>query len=184
MLVYLAYLLIFVHIALGTLQYEDHPFYWILLIGGFCCISSLHLYSGWKVGKERKETTITFQEAGYFEVGHLDEIGEGEAKMVLINGENIAVFKYEGKVSAVNNICSHQMGPLGEGKIVDGCITCPWHGYQYLPANGQSPPPFKEKLPTYRVKVWQKKIWIDPKPLAPGTFVAPALINTKRYEEK
>ena len=25
---------------------------------------------------------------------------------------------------------------------MDGCITCPWHGYQYLPHNGQSPPPF------------------------------------------
>mgnify|MGYP003753304843 CR=1 FL=1 len=48
----------------------------------------------------------------------------------------------------MHNVCKHQMGPLGEGKIIDGCITCPWHGYQYLPANGQSPPPFTEMVKT------------------------------------
>ena len=29
-----------------------------------------------------------------------------------------------------------EWGPLGEGKIVDGCITCPWHGFQYRPQDG------------------------------------------------
>jgi nitrite reductase/ring-hydroxylating ferredoxin subunit len=32
---------------------------------------------------------------------------------------------------------SIQNGPLGEGRIVDGCITCPWHGYQYRPDTGR-----------------------------------------------
>jgi hypothetical protein len=37
---------------------------------------------------------------------------------------------------------------LGEGKIVDGCITCPWHGYQYRPADGVAGP-FTERA-TFR----------------------------------
>ena len=95
----------------------------------------------------------------------------------VVNLENIAVFKYDGKIAAVNNICKHQMGPLGEGKIVDGCITCPWHGYQYLPENGQSPPPFTEKLSTYEVRIAGNRVWVNPKPKAEGTFVEPAKIT-------
>ena len=87
--------------------------------------------------------------------------------------ERVAIFKYEGKLSAIHNVCKHQGGPLGEGKIVDGCITCPWHGYQYLPHNGQSPPPFTEKVHTYALKVLESTIYIDPKPFAEGTEVEP-----------
>ena len=47
-------------------------------------------------------------------------------------------------------VCQHQNGPLGEGKVVDGCVVCPWHGYEYRPETGASPPPFTEKVPTYR----------------------------------
>jgi len=68
------------------------------------------------------------------------------------------------------------MGPLGEGMIIDGCITCPWHGYQYNPENGQSPPPFTEKVKTYKVKIVKDIIWVNPEPLDEGTFVEPAQI--------
>jgi nitrite reductase/ring-hydroxylating ferredoxin subunit len=66
---------------------------------------------------------------------------------------------------------------LGEGKILDGCITCPWHGYQYLPHNGQSPPPFTEKVSTYDVKVEEGNVWLNPEPFAEGTERPGAAIN-------
>ena len=68
------------------------------------------------------------------------------------------------------------MGPLGEGKVIDGCITCPWHGYQYLPENGQSPPPFNEQLATYHTKIIDGFIWVDPRPESEGTSVTPSKI--------
>ncbi|MEL7090079.1 MAG: Rieske 2Fe-2S domain-containing protein, partial [Planctomycetota bacterium] len=92
--------------------------------------------------------------------------------------ERIAVLRYDGRVSAVSNVCAHQHGPLGEGKVVDGCLTCPWHGYQYHPHNGQSPPPYTEKIPTYQVKIEGTRILVNPKPLPPGTPVEPAKIMT------
>ena len=70
-------------------------------------------------------------------------------------------------------MCKHQGGPLGEGKIIDGCITCPWHGYQYLPHNGQSPPPFTEKVSTYQLKLEGDTIYINPKAFEEGTEVEP-----------
>jgi sulfoxide reductase heme-binding subunit YedZ len=176
MMVYIAYGLLIAHIALGTLQYEDDLFYKILLTGGFLLISGLHIYTGRKEVKALKSLRDTLQKEGYYLVGQLADINEKCAKTVFVNGQNIAIFKYDGKVSAVNNVCRHQMGPLGEGKIIDGCITCPWHGYQYLPENGQSPPPFKEKLETYQVRLNGKEVWVNPTPFPEGTFIEPATL--------
>ena len=80
----------------------------------------------------------------------------------MAEGQSIAVFKYDQKISAVSNTCKHQNGPLGEGRIIDGCITCPWHGYQYLPDSGTSPPPFQEKIATYQVLLEEGMVWVNP----------------------
>jgi nitrite reductase/ring-hydroxylating ferredoxin subunit/DMSO/TMAO reductase YedYZ heme-binding membrane subunit len=178
MLVYVAYALLIGHIALGTLQYEDDLFYKILLGGGCFLIAGLHLFTGMKERKRLKAEADALEREGFYKVGLLGEIEEKRARTIFVDGQNIAVFKYDGKVSAVNNICRHQMGPLGEGKIVEGCITCPWHGYQYLPENGQSPPPFQEKLETYEVRLRGEEVWVNPVPRGEGTFVEPAKINS------
>jgi len=95
---------------------------------------------------------------------------------VKVGPENIAVFRYDNKISAVSNVCKHQNGPLGEGKIIDGCITCPWHGYQYYPHNGCSPPPFTEKVSTYKTMIEHDEVWVHRKPLPEGTEVEPTKI--------
>jgi len=177
MSVYLAYGMIILHVALGSLQYEDHPGYWMLLILGFLTITTLHIYAGFIERRRLNADKNKLQESGFYEVCSIDELEENCAKSVFIDGENIAIFKYDGKLSAVHNVCKHQMGPLGEGKIVDGCITCPWHGYQYLPENGQSPPPFTEKVKTFEVKTIKDIIWVNPTPKEEGTFVEPAKIK-------
>ncbi|MFT5833644.1 MAG: sulfoxide reductase heme-binding subunit YedZ [Cognaticolwellia sp.] len=175
--VYFAYGLIVLHVATGTLQYDDSSLYSILLIGGFVTISGLHLYVGRQETKRLKAEKDNAKKNGFYEVLSIKDISEKCATTVFINDENIAIFKYDNKVSAVHNVCKHQMGPIGEGKIVNGCITCPWHGYQYLPENGQSPPPFTEKLNTYEVKIIKGKVWVNPTPKAEGTFIEPAKIK-------
>src|SRR5690606_22288973 len=96
----------------------------------------------------------------------------------MVGGERIAVFRHEGTLSCVSNVCAHQNGPLGEGTIVDGCITCPWHGYQYRPEDGQSPPPFTEKIPTFNLRVIEGRVQVDPRPNPAGTRVEPVVILT------
>ncbi|MFK7970621.1 MAG: Rieske 2Fe-2S domain-containing protein [Bacteroidia bacterium] len=178
MLVYVAYALIFMHVATGALQYETNPIYWVMLVGGFTVVAALHIASGIKENRKLR-TQYALKEEGYYEVCSLNDLEENCGKSVFIDAENIAIFKYNGKVSAVNNVCKHQMGPIGEGRVIDDCITCPWHGYQYLPANGQSPPPFDEKLSTYRVKLLGNMIWVNASPLPEGTFVEPAVYGKK-----
>ena len=179
MMVYIAYGLILMHVMLGVIQLEQSPG-WIAATGfGMLVVTGLHISSAIIERKQRKQTSFPSDQE-FVEVCKVSEIAENRAKMALIKGQNIAVFKYDGKVSAVNNYCRHQGGPLGEGKIVDGCITCPWHGYQYLPGNGQSPPPFTEKLETYDVKVVGDKVLVNPKPYPEGTERPPAEINSNK----
>jgi nitrite reductase/ring-hydroxylating ferredoxin subunit len=107
----------------------------------------------------------------------INDIPENKAKVVTVGGERVAVFRYDNKIAAISNVCKHQNGPLGEGRIIDGCVTCPWHGYQYLPHNGCSPPPFTEKVPTYDVSIVGSDVWIDPVPYPAGTERKPVLVN-------
>ena len=65
------------------------------------------------------------------------EISQGEAKEVLIDGRVIAaIFRTEQGLFALDGMCSHQGGPIAKGSVVDGCVTCPWHGWQYELATG------------------------------------------------
>ncbi|NER14605.1 Rieske 2Fe-2S domain-containing protein [Leptobacterium flavescens] len=172
MMVYLAYALIILHVFLGAFQQETSPFTIGFLSIGFVVIAVLHLAAGFKerrtdIAKAEKD------EVNWLYVCTVDEIEENRAKIFTVGKERVAVFKYEGKLSAIHNVCKHQGGPLGEGKIVDGCITCPWHGYQYLPGNGQSPPPFTEKVATYELKLAADKIYLNPEAFPEGTEVQP-----------
>ena len=177
MLVYVAYALVVAHVALGVLQVETHPVLTTFLVVGCVWIVGLHLVTGFK---ERAGDVALDDEAagdGFVEVCGVDEIPENRSRTVCLSGERVAIFKYEGKISALSSVCKHQNGPLGEGKVVDGCVVCPWHGYQYLPSSGSSPPPFQEKVPTFRAKVVNGRVHVDPKPLPPGTEVEPAKIE-------
>ena len=174
MLVYLAYALIIAHVFLGAFQQETSPFTIGIMILGFIVISSLHIITAFRESKI--DNTKAEEKEGWLKVCGIDEIEEDRAKIFTVENERVAVFKYEGKLSAVHNVCKHQGGPLGEGKIIDGCITCPWHGYQYLPHNGQSPPPFTEKVATYEVKLAGTTVYINPKAFEEGTTVEPTPI--------
>jgi sulfoxide reductase heme-binding subunit YedZ len=178
MFVYLAYFLVVMHVMLGVIQYETNPVFIIIMAVGAVTLITLHLIAGMR---EVKKDNIQYKlhQNGFVKVCDVNDIVENRGKMFCIEKERIAVFKTQGKLFAVNNVCKHQNGPLGEGKVVDGCITCPWHGYQYLPHNGQSPPPFKEKVSTFDVKLDGNDVWVNPLPYPEGTERPGAIIETE-----
>lgn len=171
MMVYLVYALILMHVFLGTFQQEASFFTAGFLLVGFVVITTLHLRAAFKEAKI--DGFVGNQNDGWLAVCQANEIEESRAKIFTVGDERVAIFKDKGKLSAVHNVCKHQGGPLGEGKIVDGCITCPWHGYQYLAHNGQSPPPFTEKIKTYELKIMNNTVYINPEAFAEGTEVTP-----------
>jgi nitrite reductase/ring-hydroxylating ferredoxin subunit/DMSO/TMAO reductase YedYZ heme-binding membrane subunit len=177
MMVYVAYGLLIGHVTLGVLQSETSPLLAGVLGVGLTVVTALHIAAG--LVERRKDVERAAESDGYIPVCSVEKIPEKRACVVACGGERVAVFKYDGKVSAISNVCQHQNGPLGEGKIIDGCITCPWHGYQYLPDTGASPPPFTEKVPTYRTRVIGDQVFLHPTPLPPGTRVEPARIHNE-----
>jgi methionine sulfoxide reductase heme-binding subunit len=181
MLVYVAYALLIAHVTLGVLQSETSSILAALLGVGMTFVLSLHLLAA---QRERAvdAAQATVAKDGFVEVCRVDEIPNHRARIVSLSGERVAVFKYDGKVAALSNVCQHQNGPLGEGKIIDGCVTCPWHGFQYLPESGASPAPFTEKVPTFQVKIVDGKVFVHPQPNPPGTFVKPAYVGAKEVE--
>jgi len=170
MAVYAAYAAIVLHVAFGALRSESHPLLAIATGAGMAWLLTLHVAAAFRERAGDRDTNCV---EGWVDAGPVGEIPDGRARVVCA-GERIAVFRYGGKISAVSNLCRHQNGPLGEGRVLDGCITCPWHGYQYLPGNGRSPAPFTEKVPTYDVRVTGGRVYVNPNPHPPGTPVEPA----------
>ncbi len=171
MMVYIAYAMLIFHVVLGALQNEKSVILYLLTGGGSLWIIGLHLLAA------RKEITFDSAESqlenDLVYACDISDIAENRGKILSLNGERVAIFKYDGKLSAVSNVCCHQNGPLGEGKIIDGLITCPWHGYQYQPHNGCAPTPFTEKVATFHLKLDGQRILIDPTAELAGTAVEP-----------
>ena len=186
MLVYIAYGLVLLHVALGSLQAPERPPALAVLLGiGFACIASLHLGAGWR---ERAPAPAATVEGSAVDVCGVSDIPLDRARIFLLGGERAAVFRYRAddgeRIAAVSNVCQHQNGPLGEGRVIDGCIICPWHGYQYRPEDGCSPPPFTETIPTFNVRVADGRVLVDPRPNPPGTRAEPARVASAAGAEE
>jgi nitrite reductase/ring-hydroxylating ferredoxin subunit/DMSO/TMAO reductase YedYZ heme-binding membrane subunit len=182
MLVYPAYGLLVMHVTLGAFQSAASPLPAAFLGAGVAVVTALHLAAGLRE-RWRDVHGVPAPDGAngvsWLDVGAVDEIPNNRAKTVCLAGrERIAVFRYDGRISAVTNVCAHQQGPLGEGRVIDGCITCPWHGWEYRPQDGVAPPPFTERISTYRVRVANGRILLNPEPLPPGTFTEPGRIGT------
>ncbi len=180
--VYLAYGLLVMHVALGSIQAHASPWLAAAVGAGLVTVLSLQLISGQRERAGDREMDYSGERSaddGFVEVCKLGDIAENRARVICLSGERVALFKYAGKVAALSNVCQHQNGPLGEGRVIDGCVTCPWHGYQYRPEDGASPPPFEERVPTFRVRLEGDRVWVHPTPLPPGTLTEPATITTE-----
>lgn len=174
--VYAAYGALVLHVAFGALQSEGSPALAGASAFGFVGVVGLHLVTGLREARIDRATHAPAAD-GWVALCDAREIPDRRARIFPVGGERVAVFRQGDRLSALSNVCKHQNGPLGEGRIVDGCVVCPWHGYQYRPENGRSPAPFDDRVATYRVRVVRGRVWIDPRALPPGTAVEPAQID-------
>lgn len=175
--VYFAFALLVAHVLLGVVQYEKSSLYayWVLASAGL--VALLHLASGWREFSADRRQGLKAED-GWVDAVAIEDIPEDRAVIIPGQGrERIAIFRYEGKVSAISNACKHQNGPLGEGRVVNGCVVCPWHGYEYTPRNGRAPAPFTEKIATYKVGLKNGRVFVNTNALPAGTDVEPALIE-------
>ena len=177
MLVYAAYASVILHVALGSLVGGGNPVMLLVVASSLTGLIALHLVAGRREVARDRALDASLAQDGWVAFGDLADFTEGRALIGAgAGGERIAVFKFKGKLAALANVCSHQGGPVGEGKVVLGLVTCPWHGYQYRLEDGCSPPPFKERIRKYQVRLDGSRIWVDPVALPLGTVVEPVMI--------
>jgi nitrite reductase (NADH) small subunit len=82
-----------------------------------------------------------------------------QAKEFACDGRTICVANVNGEISALENVCLHRGGPLGQGVIEGGKIICPWHGWAWDPKTGEAGP--GAKVAVYPVKMEGEDVLID-----------------------
>jgi nitrite reductase/ring-hydroxylating ferredoxin subunit len=98
----------------------------------------------------------------FTKVANIDEIPSGHAKLVEVNGNEIALFNVAGSFHAIDNSCTHVGGPLCEGEIDGQEVTCPWHGAVFDVTTGRAlGPPAAEPVSCYTLRVQGSDIEIE-----------------------
>ena len=106
-----------------------------------------------------------------YAVADASELSEDGSRVIAeVNGQEIAVFRYDGEYYALANYCIHQAGPLCEGALTGNIsmeeddwdwvydddekyIVCPWHGWTFDITSGRSVKDERYGVPTYDVEV-------------------------------
>ena len=86
-------------------------------------------------------------------VARVDEIPDGERRIVQVDDRSIGVFHHQGEWVALSNSCLHRSGPVCAGKLSGDTLTCPWHGYQYDVTDGKMLIDPSAKLSIYPVEI-------------------------------
>ena len=96
----------------------------------------------WGFGKKRDFPTVEIDGKRYSEVCNSDDIYEGKGKRIQFPDDidmQVAIFRLEGKLYALENICPHQHADrIFEGIVKSGNVTCPLHGWTYEIATGHN----------------------------------------------
>jgi 3-phenylpropionate/trans-cinnamate dioxygenase ferredoxin subunit len=97
----------------------------------------------------------------YVKVAKKSEIEPGEKKLVEVNGRAVGLFNLEDSYYAIEDVCTHDGGPLAEGNLMGDEIECPRHGARFNVQTGEATRmPAFESVDTYEVKVEGEDILI------------------------
>jgi len=71
-------------------------------------------------------------------VADVDELADGQARVVEVAGRTVALFNVGGRLYAMDNECAHRGGPLGEGDLEGQLVVCPWHAWRWDVTTGRN----------------------------------------------
>ena len=97
----------------------------------------------------------------FLRVAKKDEVPAGTIREFAVEGKAIAVANVDGKLFAINNVCLHRGGPLGEGELAGQVVTCPWHGWRYDVTSGKVVNNPAVGVENYPIEVRGEDIFID-----------------------
>ena len=69
--------------------------------------------------------------AEFVTVAHLEDVPPGSVKTFFVGNQHLALANVEGQIYAIQDVCSHDGGPLGEGEVEGYEVECPRHGARF-----------------------------------------------------
>jgi 3-phenylpropionate/trans-cinnamate dioxygenase ferredoxin subunit len=94
-------------------------------------------------------------------VAALSELAEGEAFPARLGDRMIALYRLDGKVYAIDDVCTHEFAQLSQGFLEDGAIECPLHQARFDIRTGRClAPPATEDLRRYPVKIEGDAVYV------------------------
>ena len=93
-------------------------------------------------------------------LGRADDIPMLEGRSVDIGGRRIAVFRTPDGFRAIDHACPHAGGPLADGIVAGGCVTCPLHGLRIDLDPGEACGDATQRVRTYEVVVRDGALWL------------------------
>ena len=118
-------------------------------------------------------------------VARVDEIPDGQRRLVQVDELSVGVFHHNGQWYALHNSCLHRGGPVCTGNLEGNTLTCPWHGYQYDVTNGQLLLDRQATLPMYRVELRGDQVYVhipvfhrDPVDVSLDRLMQPGQVET------
>lgn len=91
------------------------------------------------------------------------ELADGGAIERVSGSDFVAIFRHQGELFAIEGLCAHHGGPLSQGVVENGCVTCPWHGWQYRLCDGTQSTSGQQLLATFDVREEGGKIEVRKK---------------------
>lgn len=85
----------------------------------------------------------------------------GKVKEFYAAGRFLCVANLEGVIHAMDNVCPHWGGPLGQGVIENGRIICPWHGWQFDPKTGETPRKANARICVHKVILEGEDVFVE-----------------------
>jgi len=78
-----------------------------------------------------------------------------------VEGTAVCIANVDGELSALDNVCPHRQGPLGQGWIERDCVVCPWHSWTFHVKTGQAEFPPDEKVAVFPLRVEGDDVMIE-----------------------
>jgi nitrite reductase (NADH) small subunit len=85
----------------------------------------------------------------------------GTVREFMASGRMLCVANVDDNIYATDNACLHWGGPLGQGRIEEGKIVCPWHGWRFDPRTGEGPSRCSGRLATHKVTIEGDDVFVE-----------------------
>ncbi|MDQ2679726.1 MAG: Rieske 2Fe-2S domain-containing protein [Candidatus Eremiobacteraeota bacterium] len=102
--------------------------------------------------------------SNFARVARACDIAPGSSRVVSVGRWEVAVFHTGGEFFALENSCPHQGGPLADGWLEDGTITCPWHGWCFDLRTGSLTLGDFARVERFEVQVVDGIVWVANRP--------------------